>query len=71
MSSPGPTTAGPYNSYGRQTLSTRGTSPGWGFGTSKVGEPRGWGMERGVCGRGIKGAAGRGGSDRGTGDVCM
>jgi hypothetical protein len=36
LTSPGPCTAQPYNSYGRQSLSTRSSSPGWGFGTSKV-----------------------------------
>lgn len=33
---PGPSTAQPYDSYGKQSLSTRSTSPGWGFGTSRV-----------------------------------
>eukprot|EP00877_Chromochloris_zofingiensis_P009552 jgi/Chrzof1/4850/Cz15g01160.t1 len=32
---PGPSTAQPYDSYGKQSLSTRSTSPGWGFGTSR------------------------------------
>jgi len=35
LTSPGPCTAQPYNSYGRQSLSTRSSSPGWGFGTSR------------------------------------
>lgn len=33
---PGPITANPYTAMGRQLLSRRPTSPGWGFGTSRV-----------------------------------
>lgn len=32
---PGPTTADPYRGTGRQLLSTRHSSPGWGFGTGR------------------------------------
>jgi hypothetical protein len=32
---PGPTTASPYDGTGRQLLSTRQSSPGWGFGTGR------------------------------------
>jgi hypothetical protein len=37
--SPGPATAGPKSSLGRQLLSDRSSAPGWGFGSSQVRAP--------------------------------
>ncbi len=51
MTSPGPGTAKPYTSSGVQRLSTKGSSPTWGFGTSRVrnGESKGHAGRRQLC----------------------
>jgi hypothetical protein len=57
--SPGPGTASPKSSLGRQLLSVKSSSPGWGFGSSQVGGGGGGGGG-GPGGGGVGGGGGGG-----------